>query len=170
MCYVGKATKIFIFLITVLIITSLVFVFGILRRTVHAKSHQCSGDSCYQSDFYPPPSPPFPEFSIPSAPDLTFNPPPPPSLSPSRPPSSPGSSTSLSMPPPAAASAPPPPPESSVDRTPSPPPPPVPVVTTPLPPSGVVVAPPPPVVVVAPPPVVNSPSQVPVTPGPVNSS
>ncbi|KAJ9550188.1 hypothetical protein OSB04_014233 [Centaurea solstitialis] len=164
MCYVGKATKIFIFIITVLVVTGLIVGIGVLRRTIHPKSHKCSGDSCYQSDFFPPP--PLPEFPISSNPsDPTSNPspfPPPPP-----PPESSGSSSNLSPPPPAAAAAAaasPPPSGSSSDRTPPPPPPAV-VVSTGSPPP-----PAPPVVVAAPPPALNPPSPVPVTPGPANSS
>ncbi|KAK9151928.1 hypothetical protein Syun_010237 [Stephania yunnanensis] len=54
MCYVGKATKIFIFIVTVLVVVGLVVGFGLIRH--HNKAHKCSGagagdPSCYQ----PPP-------------------------------------------------------------------------------------------------------------------
>lgn len=120
MCFVGKATKIFIFLITVVVITGLVFGFGILRHTIHPKSHKCSDQSCSQSHFYPPP--PMPEFPIPSSPDPNaINSPPPP------PPSS-GSTTDFS-PPPAATSP------SVVIKPPTPSPPRPPVVTVAQPPT-----------------------------------
>lgn len=142
MCYIGKATKIFIFLITVLVITGLVLGFSVLRRSLHLKSHKCSGESCSQSDFYPPP--PL-EFPLPSTPDPNAsnssdplsNPPPPPT------PSLSGSGTNPSPPPPAASLA-SPPSESSSIQTASPPPPPVSVLkTSPPPPRPVVLAPPP---------------------------
>ncbi|KVI04160.1 hypothetical protein Ccrd_017532 [Cynara cardunculus var. scolymus] len=156
MCYVGKATKIFIFIITVLVITGLVIGFSVIRRTIHPKSHKCSGESCFQSEFYPPPPPPL-EMPISSAPDpnasnpsdptsnpSSFPPPPPPSSSSS------GSSSNLSTPPPAA-SLPSPPSGSSTNQAPPPPP-------------SVVTTPPPPVVIPAVPPAFNPPSPVPVTP------
>ncbi|KAK9155895.1 hypothetical protein Sjap_003375 [Stephania japonica] len=54
MCYVGKATKIFIFIVTVLVVVGLLMGFGLLRH--HNKAHKCAGGgagdpSCYQ----PPP-------------------------------------------------------------------------------------------------------------------
>lgn len=75
MCYVGKATKIFILLITFLFITGLILGFGFLRHAIHKTP--CSGDSCRQSSPLTPPNPnpttsPDPN---PSANDL---PPPPP--------------------------------------------------------------------------------------------
>ncbi|CAN6890917.1 unnamed protein product [Brassica oleracea var. botrytis] len=42
LCYVGKATKIFIFIVTVVVVIGLVVGFGIHRRN----SHHCSGDYC----------------------------------------------------------------------------------------------------------------------------
>ncbi|KAF5947368.1 hypothetical protein HYC85_013325 [Camellia sinensis] len=59
MCYVGKSTKIFIFIITVLVVTGLLLGFGLLRRAIHTKSHKCSGDSCHQSSkpVFPNPNP-----------------------------------------------------------------------------------------------------------------
>ncbi|KAI3736256.1 hypothetical protein L6452_15794 [Arctium lappa] len=157
MCYIGKATKIFIFIITVLVITGILIGFTVLRHTIHPKSHKCSGDSCYQSDFYPPP--PSPEIPISTNPsDPTSNP----SPFPPPPPPSSGSSSNLSPPPPpTAASLASPPSGSSANQTPPPPPTPV-VISAPPPPT--------PVVIPAPPPVFNPPSPVPVTPGPVNSS
>ncbi|XP_052177617.1 leucine-rich repeat extensin-like protein 3 [Diospyros lotus] len=74
MCYVGKATKIFIFIVTVLVVTGLVLGFGILRRRSH-KNHDCSGDSCLES----------PEV-FPAAPTLTPNPNPNPNPIPNPPP------------------------------------------------------------------------------------
>ncbi|XP_057473971.1 uncharacterized protein Os04g0629400-like [Actinidia eriantha] len=55
MCYVGKATKIFIFIITALVVTGLVLGFGLLRK---GKAHKCPGDSCHQPPVvFPNPSP-----------------------------------------------------------------------------------------------------------------
>ncbi|KAI7732596.1 hypothetical protein M8C21_023742, partial [Ambrosia artemisiifolia] len=120
-----KATKIFIFLITVLLITALVLGFSLLRRNIHLK---CSGDSCSQSHPYPAPPPViFPITSTPAS--GSSNP-----------------SDLLPPPPPPAPSLAPPPSESSNGNK-APPPPPVTPVS--------VVTPPPPVVVVAPPPGFN---------------
>ncbi|KAJ0668055.1 hypothetical protein HanPI659440_Chr17g0684701 [Helianthus annuus] len=134
MCYVGKATKIFIFLITVLLITGLLLGFGVLRHKIHLNSHNCSGDSCSQSDLYPPPV----DFPITSTPDSGASNPsdlyPPPPL-----PSS-GSSSNLAPPPPVPSLAPPPSELSSGNQ---PPPPPSPVSVAPPPPPVVAVAPPP---------------------------
>ncbi|KAJ6683513.1 hypothetical protein OIU85_007224 [Salix viminalis] len=48
MCYIGKATKIFIFIVTVLVILGFVLGFGLLRHRLH-KSHKCSDgdDDCH---------------------------------------------------------------------------------------------------------------------------
>ncbi|KAI7750897.1 hypothetical protein M8C21_025949, partial [Ambrosia artemisiifolia] len=137
-----KATKIFIFLITVLLITALVLGFSLLRRNIHINSHKCSGDSCSQSHPYPAPPPViFPITSTPASgssnPSDLFPPPPP------SPPS--GSSSDLAPPPPAPSLA--PPPSESSNGNQAPPPPPVTPVS--------VVTPPPPVAVVAPPPGFN---------------
>ncbi|KAL7219007.1 hypothetical protein ACSBR2_012138 [Camellia fascicularis] len=60
MCYVGKATKIFIFIVTVLVVTGLLLGFGLLRHGI-GNSHKCSGDpssSCHQSQMsFPSPNP-----------------------------------------------------------------------------------------------------------------
>ena len=68
MCYVGKATKIFIFIVTVLAVTGLVIGFGLLRHSIQ-KTHKCSGDSCLQ-----PPSSIYPDPSATPTPFLTPNP------------------------------------------------------------------------------------------------
>ncbi|CAK9135269.1 unnamed protein product [Ilex paraguariensis] len=134
MCYVGKATKIFIFIITVLVVTGLVLGFGLLRHAVQ-KSHKCSGDSCRDSSrVFPDPNPVNP-FSNPSP--------------------NPSSSPSLSPPPP----PPPPPPNSNPSSNPSPP-----LPLPPPPPSPPLPPPPPPVVATAPLPLISPPSPVLVTP------
>ncbi|XAR68076.1 hypothetical protein NMG60_11003077 [Bertholletia excelsa] len=82
MCYVGKATKIFIFVVTVLVATGLVLGFGLLRYHTH-QTHKCSADSCPQSS---------PVFPNPIAPPYQI----------------PGSNTAQPPPPPVVAAAPPP--------------------------------------------------------------
>ncbi|KAM0049463.1 hypothetical protein Hdeb2414_s0008g00286251 [Helianthus debilis subsp. tardiflorus] len=128
MCYVGKATKIFIFLIIVLLITGLLLGFGVLRHKIHPNSHNCSADSCSQSDLNPPPPVDFPITSTPdsgaSNPSDLYPPPPLPSA---------GSNSNL---------APPPSELSSGNQTP-PPPSPVVAVATPPPPVVSVATPPP---------------------------
>ncbi|KAL6975727.1 hypothetical protein U1Q18_024521 [Sarracenia purpurea var. burkii] len=47
MCFVGKATKIFLYLVTVLVMTGLILGFGLLRHGIHL-THKCSDDSCHQ--------------------------------------------------------------------------------------------------------------------------
>uniref|UniRef100_A0A6M2EJM2 Uncharacterized protein n=1 Tax=Populus davidiana TaxID=266767 RepID=A0A6M2EJM2_9ROSI len=141
MCYVGKATKIFIFIVTVLVILGLVLGFELLRHRLH-KSHKCSDED---DDCHPP--------------QLTF--PNPTTSGPSglTPPSTAGISQSSPPPPP-----PPPPPTPPDISTNLPPPPPSPLLLSPPPPSP----PPPtvPAVTEAPPPSNNPPSStVLVTPG-----
>ncbi|XP_050134263.1 proline-rich receptor-like protein kinase PERK2 isoform X1 [Malus sylvestris] len=109
MCYVGKATKIFIFVVTVLVVLGLVLGFGVLRHGFQ-KSHKCSADSYSCRPLSSPPIqfpnpnsgsnqpiPPNsdPTLTQPSPPNPNFNPPPPPNpdLTPSPP-------TSISTPPP----------------------------------------------------------------------
>ncbi|KAL6561339.1 hypothetical protein OROMI_016940 [Orobanche minor] len=47
MCYVGKATKIFIFIVTVFLVTGLILGFSLLRHHgIHSKSNKCSSGSC----------------------------------------------------------------------------------------------------------------------------
>ncbi|XP_039002741.1 sulfated surface glycoprotein 185-like [Hibiscus syriacus] len=129
MCYVGKATKIFIFIVTVLVVSGLVLGFGLFRHG-HRKSlsHKCDGDSCgpppnvfpnappfSSSSSYsppspaagsnqpspdPPPSPPAVEDPTPTPPPPITDPnPPPPQLPPAAPPPPPVSSTVLPVPP-----------------------------------------------------------------------
>ncbi|XP_044466570.1 protein TRACHEARY ELEMENT DIFFERENTIATION-RELATED 7A [Mangifera indica] len=86
MCYVGKATKIFIFIVTVLVVLGLVFGFGLLRHGIR-KSHNCSGDSCHSPpNLFPNPGSnlPTPAGSSqpsPAPPDLGSTPPSPPNYS-----------------------------------------------------------------------------------------
>ncbi|TMX04613.1 hypothetical protein EJD97_006722 [Solanum chilense] len=150
MCYVGKATKIFIFIVTVLVVTGLILGFGLLRHHNQKGENKCSGDSCDQNQYqspivYPPPTTsnnpisPLP-ISTPSQPN-TPNP-------------------NLPQPPP----PPPPSPDNPTPETPNltPPPPPDTVVSTPPPL-------PPPAVSLTPPPTLSPPSPVTVSPGPVQS-
>ncbi|GFY99133.1 hypothetical protein Acr_13g0005340 [Actinidia rufa] len=120
MCYVGKATKIFIFIITALVVTGLVLGFGILRNGLH-KAHKCSGDSCHQAQaVFPNPTPN--NNTTPPAPNSSsiLNPPPPPP---------PPVEITVAPPPVAITVAPPPPVAVTVE----PPPPPVAITVAPPP-------------------------------------
>ncbi|KAI3728847.1 hypothetical protein L6452_17491 [Arctium lappa] len=141
MCYIGKATKIFIFIVAAIVVTGLVVGFGLFGRNIHQKSPKCSGEYCSISDYSPPPPVqfPFPSVTVPNASnpsDPTVN--------------------SNAPPPPPETSLPPPPSASLTDPSSSPPPPPLPVsIVTP------------PAAVTADPPLAFSPpSPVPVSPGP----
>ncbi|PWA51143.1 hypothetical protein CTI12_AA466430 [Artemisia annua] len=179
----GKATKIFIFIISVIAITGLVVGFGFIRHHTHPKSHQCSsGDDCLFSGYSPPTPPsaqlPFPSLPNPSNPsDQTTSPPSPPqppetAQSPpappsenSQPPPAPENPQSPPAPPSETSVPPPPPPDTLVSSPPPPsdssllPPPPTPAISdqSPPPPDSEVTAPPP-----------SPPVEVP--PGPTNSS
>ncbi|CAN4103451.1 unnamed protein product [Withania somnifera] len=54
MCYVGKATKIFIFIVTVLVVTGLILGFGLLRHHNQKVSNKCSDASCDQNQYQSP--------------------------------------------------------------------------------------------------------------------
>uniref|UniRef100_A0A6M2EFQ8 Uncharacterized protein n=1 Tax=Populus davidiana TaxID=266767 RepID=A0A6M2EFQ8_9ROSI len=160
MCYVGKATKIFIFIVTVLVILGFVLVFGLLRHHLH-KSQNCADDSC-QSPHLPFPTPPLtvPTGLTPPSP-MGFSPPSPPDSGSTPPPSPPDTGTTpllLSPPPPS------PPDTGTTPLLLSPPPPPLPLPPPPLPPPAS------PVINGAPPPTNNPPSStVLVTPGPLHA-
>ncbi|KAL3332848.1 hypothetical protein AABB24_033090 [Solanum stoloniferum] len=149
MCYVGKATKIFIFIVTVLVVTGLILGFRLLRHHNQKGENKCSGDSCDQNQYqspiiYPPPT----------TSTSTNNPISPlPISTPSQP-----NTPNPNLPPP------PPPPDNPTPETPNltPPPPPDTVVSTPPPL-------PPPAVSLTPPPTLSPPSPVTVSPGPVQS-
>ncbi|GMH07186.1 hypothetical protein Nepgr_009026 [Nepenthes gracilis] len=108
MCYVGKATKIFIFIVTVVAVITLVLGFGLLRRGIK-KFHKCADPSCRSSPIE------LPKPNASSNPNLNPNPNP-----------SPGTNN---YPPPTANTNPNPPPSSN------PYPPPPPAVTTAAPPT-----------------------------------
>ncbi|KAB2035682.1 hypothetical protein ES319_D04G170100v1 [Gossypium barbadense] len=152
MCYVGKATKIFIFIVTALVVLGLVLGFGLLRHH-KSHSHKCSGgDSCPSPNFFPNPisTPNSPPFSSSSS---SYNPPPP-AIGSNQPtsPNSPPTSIPTANPPPPAVQDPtptPPPP----DANPNPPP-----QSTPPPPPAVLPVPP-----------YNQPTPVLVAPGPVHA-
>ncbi|GAB4859477.1 hypothetical protein Ancab_010944 [Ancistrocladus abbreviatus] len=141
-CYVGKATKIFIFIVTVLVVTGFVLGFGFFRHGFH-KSHKCTDSSCGSAPSQPP--------SFYRPPDSNPNPNPPPATNP-YPPENPNPN-----PPPNFNAYPPPP--SPISRTPPPstppPSPPAPPPSTPSPPPP---SPPPPMT--AAPPTYKSPSPV----------
>ncbi|KHN36565.1 hypothetical protein glysoja_001296 [Glycine soja] len=71
MCYVGKATKIFIFIVTVLVVLGLVLGLGLLRRHHHNTSNKCSDESC----IIPSPATTFPNpnFNTPTPPSPIDN-------------------------------------------------------------------------------------------------
>ncbi|XP_047339841.1 pollen-specific leucine-rich repeat extensin-like protein 3 [Impatiens glandulifera] len=84
MCYVGKATKIFIFIVTVLLVTGLVLGFGILRHH-HYKHGSNSMVFPNPTASSPPPNPitpPHPPLESPTTPvqDISSPPPPPPTV------------------------------------------------------------------------------------------
>ncbi|ESR60704.1 proline-rich family protein [Citrus sinensis] len=128
MCYVGKATKIFIFIVTVLVVLGLVLGFGLLRRSIQ-KSHECSGDSCHSPSppmLYPNPIP------NPNSPSSNTSPTPPsPGIGSTTPPgpqspnpssNPPAPLTSIAPPPPPMLTSPPPPSQQQVITTAAPPP------------------------------------------------
>ncbi|XP_058217540.1 uncharacterized protein Os04g0629400-like [Rhododendron vialii] len=106
MCYVGKATKIFIFIVAALVVTGLVLGFGLFRSALH-KSHKCSGDSC--NDQASPAV--FPNPTTPSTPTSasTLTPTPNPSSNPYPPPPAPNPGSTPTPPPPPPEVMPPPP-------------------------------------------------------------
>ncbi|GLT58633.1 hypothetical protein SLA2020_315070 [Shorea laevis] len=156
MCYVGKATKIFIFIVTVLVVLGLVLGFGLLRHGLQ-KTHKCSGDSCFS------PSSPIviPNPTSSSSPPGS-NPPSFGSTQPSPPTSNPSPNPPTSNPPPPSI---PPPTLPSPTENPSPPPP----ITNPNPPPQFSTPPPPPSTATLAAPPFNPPNPALVTPGPVNS-
>lgn len=148
MCYVGKATKIFIFIVTVLVVLGLVLGFGFMRHGLQ-KSHKCSGNSC----FSPPTVFPNPNSATPgggAAPISASNQPQNPPDSNLYPP--PQNVIPASPPPPNAIPTSPPPPDSIPNPLP-PPPPVLPETQSPPPPEPEAVAP----------------STTPVSPGPMHA-
>lgn len=148
MCYVGKATKIFIFIVTVLVVLGLVLGFGFMRHGLQ-KSHKCSGNSCFSPPaVFPNPNSATPGGAAPiSASNQPQNPPNPPYSNPNPPPQNP----IPAFPPPSDATpASPPPP----DDIPTSPPPPVAIPTYPPPPDTIPnpLPPPPPTSQTPPPP------------------
>ncbi|XVF66954.1 hypothetical protein PTKIN_Ptkin10aG0081300 [Pterospermum kingtungense] len=156
MCYVGKATKIFIFIVTVLVVSGLILGFGLFRHGLH-KSHKCSGDSC--SVFPNPMTPPPSSSSYLPSPAIGSNQPTTPTSNPS--PNPPPSSTPTPNPPPS-------PPTG--DPTPTTPPPPPNTNPNPPPQFPPPAAPPPPIssAVLAVPPY-NQPTPLLAAPGPVHA-
>ncbi|KAI4334075.1 hypothetical protein L6164_018812 [Bauhinia variegata] len=166
MCYVGKATKIFIFIVTVLVVLGLVLGFGLIRRTHHRKN-DCSDGHCS----IPPPATyfPSPTFSSLSPPQPGQNPSPdtpatpnPGSTQPSPPAQDPSPPNPILGPPPPITNPSPPPPSPDLNQPPppllaSPPPPSSPENTTPPNSSG------------ASPPMSPPASSTPASPGPVHA-
>ncbi|CAI0550233.1 unnamed protein product [Linum tenue] len=137
MCYVGKATKIFIFIVAVAVVAGLILAFGLFRRGAsHQSRRQCSpeDESCYSP---PAPAAVFanPNPATPSSPGSSSSPisaqpsPPTPDSGNQPPPFSPPSA-----PPPAQETASPPPPLQPLPI--SPPPPNAPAITGAPPPSS----------------------------------
>ncbi|XP_039146750.1 uncharacterized protein Os04g0629400-like [Dioscorea cayenensis subsp. rotundata] len=58
MCYIGKATKIFFFIVAILAVSGLILGFGVLRRGASNKTHGCNDPQCRPTavPFEPPPS------------------------------------------------------------------------------------------------------------------
>ncbi|XP_057796611.1 leucine-rich repeat extensin-like protein 1 [Salvia miltiorrhiza] len=155
MCYVGKATKIFVFIVAILVITGLVLGFTLLRHHgIRKKSHDCYSDSCAETAPIVFPAPDSNPSSAAPNPSGNSNPPPPPQSESS------GSTVPDSPPPPSDNSSP-----SVPDLSPPPP-----ALTSPPPPMPTVYPPPPAVVSAAPPPAFSPPNPVPAAPGPVNNS
>ncbi|PIA58471.1 hypothetical protein AQUCO_00500423v1 [Aquilegia coerulea] len=82
MCYVGKATKIFIFIVTVVVVIGLILGFGLFRHASE-KNQKCSGYSCEtpSTSTSTPPSQfttpdPIPATTSTAAPPTSFNAPP----------------------------------------------------------------------------------------------
>ncbi|MCL7026762.1 hypothetical protein MKW94_023352 [Papaver nudicaule] len=139
MCYVGKATKIFICVITILVAVGIILTFSLVKRHNDHKNHNCSGQDCQQpftaypspvftpntysppspsavlrSPFRTPPPPPYqPSQSTPESPPSEPSPPSDP-ISPPSPPVSPPS-------PPTETIQPPPPPNQPSPENPAPP-------------------------------------------------
>ncbi|RAL41819.1 hypothetical protein DM860_009001 [Cuscuta australis] len=127
-CYIGKATKIFIFIVTVLVLTGLILGLGGLfrKRNRDRGDHaSCSGESCNLTASPAPPNQinpiatfpdPNPSISPPNnGPSSSAPPPPPPPDSVDQSPESPNSAP---PPPQLQASAPPPPPPPAVSAIP----------------------------------------------------
>ncbi|KAL9322545.1 hypothetical protein ACSQ67_010598 [Phaseolus vulgaris] len=142
MCYVGKATKIFIFIVTVLLVLGLVLGLGLLRRRHHTNTaNDCSDGSC----FHPSPSLPDPNFNSPTPPSSIQYPPTPPTIpvtNPTAPVTNPTppppSDTNPSSPPPPMLQSPPPPPPPEETAPPNPPSVAAPPINTPTPGSALV--------------------------------
>ncbi|KAJ0974834.1 hypothetical protein J5N97_016799 [Dioscorea zingiberensis] len=86
-CYVGKATKIFFFIVAVLAVTGLVLGFGVLRRGAAHKPQGCDDPQCRPTavPFIPPPSNPSSPSSSSSSSSFPSVASPPPLLSPPNP-------------------------------------------------------------------------------------
>ncbi|KAI4384984.1 hypothetical protein MLD38_003061 [Melastoma candidum] len=165
LCYVGKATKIFIFIVTAVVVLALVLGFGPLRHSLsHHRQHsspKCSSSSSGECDSVPSPAI---VVSPPAASGYSYNP------TPSIPRSS-GSTQSPPTPITSPISYPPPQPPPSLPQPSSSPP----IPAPPLPPSPPAMSPPPtqlpspspplpPATIIAPPPLETLPS-----PGPMHT-
>uniref|UniRef100_A0A5K0Y528 Uncharacterized protein n=1 Tax=Nymphaea colorata TaxID=210225 RepID=A0A5K0Y528_9MAGN len=82
MCYVGKATKIFIVVVSILAFTGLVLAFHFVRHGTNNKAHQPLGCSSASGFFCPPPfyPQPIPAVTVGAGPPFSAPGPPPPSL------------------------------------------------------------------------------------------
>ncbi|KAG2376630.1 hypothetical protein LR48_Vigan03g314600 [Vigna angularis] len=117
MCYVGKATKIFIFIVTVLVVLGLVLGLGILRHHHHTTANEFSDGSCSR---LPPHAISAPNFNSPTPPSSFKYHPTPPTISLTNPtpphPSDANPSSLLSL---MQQSPPPPPEETALPNPPS---------------------------------------------------
>lgn len=175
MCYIGKATKIFICVITILFAGGIVLTISLVKRHHDHKSYNCYGEDCQQpapslpSTGFPPNaySPPTPSAILRSP----IRAPPPPQNKPSEP-SQPNPPSDLSPPSEPSQSNPPPPsdpisPPSPPSETIQPPPPNQTISENPLPVVQAPVQSPPSPVTVTQGPVPNPPSQDTVIQGPI---
>ncbi|KAJ6289340.1 hypothetical protein OIU76_025202 [Salix suchowensis] len=128
MCYVGKATKIFIFIATVLVILGLALFFSLLSH--HHKSQNCADDSCRHPQLSfptpptvtPGPTPPSPMGFYPPSPPDSGSTPPPPDTGTNQPPPPPPDTGANQPPPPDTGANQPPPPDTGTNQQPPPPP------------------------------------------------
>ncbi|KAB5548367.1 hypothetical protein DKX38_011773 [Salix brachista] len=149
MCYVGKATKIFIFIATVLVILGLALFFSLLSH--HQKSQNCADDSCRHPQLSFPTPPTVPPGPTPPSP-MGFYPPSPPDSGSTPPPPDTGTNQPPPPPPDTGANQ-PPPPDTGTNQQPPP------TLLLPPPPPLLLPPPPPPVITGAPSPSNNPPGR-----------
>ncbi|KAL6527431.1 hypothetical protein OROGR_016521 [Orobanche gracilis] len=157
MCYVGKATKIFVLIVAILVITGLVLGFTLLRHHgIHKKSNNCDSDSCEETAPIVFPAPDSNSSSISGTPNPSGT---------SNPPQGESSGSSVPDSPTPPLTPPPPPSDNSNSRPSVPNMSPPPALSSP-PPSIPAEFPPPPAVVAASPPAFTAHNPVPAVPSP----